>query len=65
MARAKESGFRLEKGATSTPGLERGGGPLGQNGWRSSRRACCAVGVKQYFNRIDANLAAVMHFGSI
>lgn len=53
-----------QKGATSTPGLERGGGPSGQNGWRSSRRACCAVGgVKQYFNVLDVVFRSpVMHF---
>lgn len=33
--------------ATSTPGPERGGGPWGLNGWRSSRRACCAVGRRE------------------
>lgn len=44
VCRSGAGGTRWWCGATSTPGLEHGGGPWGLNGWRSSRRACCAVG---------------------
>lgn len=43
----RSRGTRWWCGATSTPGLEHGGGPWGLNGWRSSRRACCAVGGRE------------------